>query len=117
MSIWTSRWTCPGWVFCPRKPHPFGNEYHTVCCCMSGVLYRVEMVEGKDHPAEIPRDPIEKKYGKTVALLLTMCKPIYSTGKVVILDSGFCVLQGIIELRKKGVFAGALIKKTLAKIY
>ena len=28
-----------------------------------------------------------------------------------ILDSGFCVLKGIIELRKKGVFAAALIKK------
>ena len=28
-----------------------------------------------------------------------------------ILDSGFCVLQGIIKLRKLCVFAGALIKK------
>ena len=27
------------------------------------------------------------------------------------LDSGFCVLQGIAELRKKGVFSAALIKK------
>ena len=32
-------------------------------------------------------------------------------GKVVILDSGFCVLEGLIELRKVGVFAGALINK------
>ena len=28
ISIWTNRWTCPGWTFVPRKPHPFGNEYH-----------------------------------------------------------------------------------------
>ena len=28
-----------------------------------------------------------------------------------ILDSGFCVLQALIELRKSGVFTGALIKK------
>ena len=28
-----------------------------------------------------------------------------------VLDSGFCILEGLIELRKKGVFAGALIKK------
>ncbi len=28
MSIWHSQWTFPGWVFCPCKPHPFGNEYH-----------------------------------------------------------------------------------------
>ena len=69
------------------------------------------MVEGKDRPPEETPDRIEKKYGKTVGLLMSMCKNLYSTGKVVILDSGFCVLQGIIELRKKGVFAGALIKK------
>jgi len=30
---------------------------------------------------------------------------------LVILDSGFCVLKGIVELRKKGVFASVLIKK------
>jgi hypothetical protein len=29
---------------------------------------------------------------------------------VVILDSGFCVLRGIVELQKKGVFAAAVIK-------
>ena len=40
-----------------------------------------------------------------------MLLPIYHKGFVVILDSGFCVLKGIIELRKKGVFASALIKK------
>ena len=28
-----------------------------------------------------------------------------------ILESGFCVLEGLIELRKVGVFVGALIKK------
>ena len=25
MSIWHSRWTFPGCIFCPRKPHQFGN--------------------------------------------------------------------------------------------
>ncbi|KAL7484410.1 hypothetical protein ACHAW6_010051 [Cyclotella cf. meneghiniana] len=23
MSIWQSRWTCPGWVFCPPKTSSF----------------------------------------------------------------------------------------------
>ena len=31
MSVWTSQWTCPGWMFVPRMPHPFGNEYHSLC--------------------------------------------------------------------------------------
>ena len=31
MSIWTTKWTCPGSMFVPRKPHPKGNEYHSIC--------------------------------------------------------------------------------------
>ena len=42
---------------------------------------------------------------------MRLCKALYGTGKIVILDSGFCVLQGLIESRKVGVFASALIKK------
>jgi hypothetical protein len=110
MSPWNNRWTCPGWMFVPRKPHPFGNEYHSICCAETMIMYGIEIVEGADTPPQKPRDPNERK-GKTVALLLRLCKSIYSRGFVVILDSGFCVLQGIIELRKKGVFAAAVIKK------
>ena len=40
-----------------------------------------------------------------------MYKSLYSAGNVVILESGFCLLEGLIELRKVGVFVGALIKK------
>ena len=40
-----------------------------------------------------------------------MLFPIFHLGFVFILDSGFCVLKGNVELRKKGVFASALIKK------
>ena len=40
-----------------------------------------------------------------------MCQDLYSTGKVVVLDSGFSVLDGIMRLRVKGVFAAAVAKK------
>ena len=46
-----------------------------------------------------------------------MTQPIWNSGRVVILDSGFCVLQGLIELAKMGLYASALIKKkVLVKI-
>jgi hypothetical protein len=48
MSIWTSKWTCPGFMFVPRKPHPMGNEYHSICCGESGIMFDFELVEGKD---------------------------------------------------------------------
>ena len=109
ISIWTNRWTCPGWTFVPRKPHPFGNEYHTICCGETGILYEMEMVEGKDMPKEIKEARKVKRGEETIGLLLRLTRSLYSTGKVVVLDSGFCVLRGLTELRKKGVFAGALI--------
>jgi hypothetical protein len=110
MSPWNNCWTCPGWMFVPRKPHPFGNENNSICCPETMIMYVIKIVEGSDTPSQRPQDP-NKRLGKTVGLLLRLCKPIYSRGFVVILDSGFCVLRGIIELWKKGVFAATVIKK------
>ena len=62
MCIWTSRWTCPGWMFVPRKPHPWGNEYHTIACGICVIIFFVLLVEGKDRPPEIP----DKYPGKSV---------------------------------------------------
>ena len=52
MSPWTNKYTCPGFVWIPRKPWPYGNEYHTICCCTSGILFAQELVEGRDRPKE-----------------------------------------------------------------
>ena len=112
MSIWFNKWTCPGWMMVPRKPHPFGNEYHTINCGESGFVFGAEIQEGKDAPRERRYlDADTNKHGKTVGLLLRLCKPLLFTGKVVVLDSGFCVLRAIVELKKLGVFAAAVIKK------
>jgi len=73
-------------------------------------MFGINLVEGKDRPRERPADE-NANLGSTVSLLLRMCKPLYSTGKVMILDSGFCVLKGIIKLAECGVYAAAQIKK------
>ena len=109
MSKWVGKYSCPGFCCVPRKPWPLGNEYHTVACGTSGILYALELVEGKDAPKEVPQEFSE--LGKTVGLLLRLTKSIWGSSKVLVLDSGFCVLKGIVELRKKGIFAAALIKK------
>ena len=33
-------------------------------------------------------------------------------GKTVVMDSGFCVANGIVALAAKGLYAGALVKKS-----
>ena len=110
MSVWFNRWTCPGWMFVPRKPHPFGNEYHTLCDGVWGVLYHLELVEGKHRPKEL-ESPKFSEFGKTVGLVLRCCSSLFSTGKTVIMDSGFCVLDALTRLRSYGVFALIMIKK------
>ena len=110
MSVWFNRWTCPGWMFVPRKPHPFGNEYHTLCDGMWGVLYHLELVEGKHRLSELPQ-PKFSEFGKTVGLVLRCCSSLFTTGKCVIMDSGFFVLDALTRLRTNGVFALIMVKK------
>ena len=42
-----------------------------------------------------------------------MMKIYFATGRYVIIYSGFCVLKGLIWLRKKGVFVCAVMKKRI----
>lgn len=53
----------------------------------------------------------EEQLGKTVELLMNLCKPIFHTSKYIVLDLGFCVLSSLIVLKKVGMCADALIKK------
>jgi Transposase IS4 len=73
-------------------------------------MFAIELVDGKDCPPNIGLHEFEEQ-GKTVGLLLRLTRNLWGTGKVVVLYSGLCVLQGLIELRKKGVFAAAIVKK------
>ena len=79
-----------------------------VCCSLSDILWQMELVEGKDSPSEII--PEYNNQGKTVGLLLRVLEPIFARGNVVILESGFCMLKGVVELKKHGVYASVTEK-------
>ena len=71
MSGWMNKFTCPGFVFCTRKPHPKGNAYHTICCGESGNMYGLEIVEERDHPILTGRPQFETSPNmETVVLIL-----------------------------------------------
>ena len=67
-------------------------------------------MEGKDHPQQLGQKEYNK-LGKTVSLMLSMCRPIFGSGKAIILDNGFFVFKGIIDLESTCLYAAALIKK------
>jgi hypothetical protein len=70
MCPWTHRWTCPGWMFVPRMRKPFGNEYYSLCCGLSTIMWCIELVEGKDAPPDREADPASRGFSKTVGLML-----------------------------------------------
>ena len=73
-------------------------------------MFFIELVEGKDHPWGLEKKQFDE-LGVTVGLMLRMTKVIWHTGLCVIMNSGFCVLKGIIEMAKRGIYRAALIKK------
>ena len=96
MSIWNSRCTFPGWILCSWKTDQFGNECHTACCKFFGILFVVELVEGKAHTYQSCTLEFEDLDKNNVVLLFCMMKSYCGTGRYVIIDSGFCVFKGLI---------------------
>ena len=75
MSLWTNKYCCPGWMFMPRKPWPFGNEYHTVCVahCLA-FSGRWNSLRGRIlHQKSSPNTTIkEKTVGSTQAVVIEL---------------------------------------------
>ena len=106
----------------PHKPHPFGNEYHSITDGVmekglegKTIMWRVKLQEGKDRPKKLDGSwAFPSKfpgYPKTAMIVLEMTKPVHHTCKVVSMDSGFCVLVVIIAMNNFGVYGQSLIKK------
>ena len=47
MSKWINEYTCFGYMYVPRKPWKFGNEYHDVGCALSNVIWQVDLSPGE----------------------------------------------------------------------
>ena len=43
MMEWFNKWD-PRFIYVGRKPHPFGNERHTICCALTTILWRAHIV-------------------------------------------------------------------------
>ena len=85
MNSWHNKY-CPGFMVVPWKPHPYGNEYHTIADGDQGkpIMWRAKIQEGKDRPmnGRTLRYPSQFEcYSTTAKLMLEMTKPIFNTGE------------------------------------
>ena len=97
----------PGLMVIMRKPTPIGLELHTLCCALCGVLVWFKVYEGK---ARMAKKEFCDEYGKSIALTLRMCKPFFSTMRVLIADSWFGSVACAIALHSKGIFSVMNVK-------
>ena len=92
-----------------HKPHSWVNGIHNICYGLTSIFWRYQILEGKDCHQHLGLK--KNELGTTVFLMLRMCRPIFGSGKADFLDSWFCVAKGITEIKEKGLYAEALIKK------
>jgi hypothetical protein len=67
-------------------------------------------------PQDRPKELGDPKFlgdgnSKTDALMLRMAEPLFGTGSVLMFDSGFCSINGMVQLAKRGVYSSCVIKK------
>ncbi len=77
-------------------------------------MFAIEFVQGTKDRRATQIVPNEKysEHGKTTGLLMRLTESIHHSGRVVIMDSGFCVLKGLVQLASVGVvYASLVIKK------
>eukprot|EP00043_Microstomoeca_roanoka_P016037 m.161606 g.161606 ORF g.161606 m.161606 type:complete len:381 (-) comp16378_c1_seq2:150-1292(-) len=108
MCQWTNEYA-PANMHVPRKPTPDGNEYHSIACVESGIMFQIKLQEGRHRPPEehlpFPR------LSSTARLILTLTQPWWGRGMRVVMDSGFSTVQGLVELERKGVHAVICVKR------
>ena len=73
-------------------------------------MWFAEIVEGTDRSRGHGRPEFDE-IGKIVVTILRCTRPICNCSNFVTMDSGLCVTKGLVNIRKKGVFGTALIKK------
>ncbi len=111
VSFKTADHSFPGFTFCARKPHPEGNMYHTLCDADTRILFHIELQEGRDRPAHLPRPEYEEEYGTMGALMLRMTESLQGSGRVVVMDSAFSITSALVAMRKSGIHSTVVIKR------
>ncbi len=102
----------PGNMYVARKPHPVGNEYHTICDAGTGILFKMELVEGKSRPPELGKPAFEEAHNsKTTGLVLRMTDELAGSGRVVVMDSAFCVMKAVVAMQQRGIYVTTVAKK------
>lgn len=100
----------------PMKPANEGSELKSSACAESGIMLRVEVLEGKDVMARKEYVTPPHSYNAGTGHLLRLVQPWIGSGRVVIADSAFSSVQALIALFQLGMYFIGCVK-TAHKCY
>lgn len=94
-------------TYISRKPQPWGHEFWTVVCAISGVLLWYELNEGK----EVTRKAkYYEQYGATTATTLRLTEPFQNRGRIVYIDSWFQSVKSCTALLERKTYSVGIVK-------
>ena len=97
----------------PRKPEGVGAEMKSLCCGITGIMLKLDIMEGKDRQAA---KPFCAEYGEGTAITLQLTQGYFGSSRVVHADSAFSSVKTLEALKIHGLrFMG--IVKTATKGY
>ncbi len=115
MSYWTNIYSCPGFMFVSKKAWPFDKEWHSICCAVGGVMYDIELVQGKNHPHQMGAKEFDNLGGTTVELLIRLTRHLGT------LEKWFCwivdfVLPKLWHNSQRRVFLAKLSERSAGTV-
>jgi hypothetical protein len=104
---------CPHVTKIIRKPEGVGAECKAVACGESGLLMKLDPMEGK---MKMDSKPYQREFGAGTATVLRLTEKYSGSGRIVIADSAFSSVKTLVCLHNIGLyFMGAV--KTASTLY
>jgi hypothetical protein len=91
----------------PRKPEGIGAEIKAMACGATGILLRLEIMEGQRRQADKPH---AKEYGEGTAVVLRLTEDFKGTGRTVVGDSAFSSVRTLVALGRRGLHFMGCVK-------
>jgi len=91
----------------PRKPEGIGAELKAVACSTTGLLLRLEVMEGKQRQSQ---KPYASEFGEGTAVVLRLTHDFKGSGRTVIGDSAFSSVRTLIALKQRGLYYMGCVK-------
>ena len=90
-----------------RKPEGVGAELKAMACGSTGILLKLDIMEGKEANH---LKPFSAEFGESTAVVLRLCSSLFGTGRIVHADSAFSSVNTLLALEERDLYFQGMVK-------